>query len=97
VPYVRSVIQVILTPPSRNKLTTKTKQSKFIENDHVVLSRETSDDFLKQILIEICHPQPEYFPEKSTQADHPNSLKFKVAQAVKYFFDRATPVFLPPV
>lgn len=46
-------------------------------------------------MVEVCHPLPEYFPEKSTQSEHPVGPKFKIGQSVKSFLDRATPVSHP--
>ncbi len=45
-----------------------------------------------QTLIDISHPRNEYFPDKSTQSQHPIGPKFKIKQLIQTFFDRATPV-----
>jgi hypothetical protein len=47
-----------------------------------------------QSLIDVVHPQNEYFPEKSTQSQHPVGPKFKIKQLIESFFERATPVTL---
>jgi hypothetical protein len=58
----------------------------------MILSKYNADNFLMQSVIDICHPQSEYFPDKSTQSEHPVGPKFKIKQFIQLFFDRATPV-----
>jgi len=45
-----------------------------------------------QSLIDIVHPQNEYFPDKSTQSQHPVGPKFKIKEFIESFFEQATPV-----
>ena len=45
-----------------------------------------------QSLIDVVHPRDEYFPDKSTQSQHPVGPKFKIKQLIQSFFERATPV-----
>ena len=48
-----------------------------------------------QSVIDICHPQSEYFPDETTQSQHPIGPKFKITQCIQTFFDRSTPVVHP--
>ena len=43
-------------------------------------------------LVDICHPQDEYFPETS-DSPHPAGPKFKIRETISVFIERATPVY----
>ena len=45
-----------------------------------------------QSLIEICHPQNEYLPDKSTQSQHPTGPNFKIKEFIQMFLDQTAPV-----
>ena len=58
------------------------------------MSKETCDEFIMHSLIEICHPQTEYYLDKSPEDHHPNSHKFKIQQLIQTFLDKATPMYM---
>ena len=70
-------------------------QSHF-NNEDVILENVNCEIFLVQSLMDICHPQDEYF-EVTTQSEHPESPKFKIRESICGFLDRATPVSLEKI
>src|SRR5271169_5461572 len=68
-------------------------QSRF-NNGDVILLKDDADTFLKRSLIDVCHPQPEYFNAKGTQSQHPIAPKFKIQKQIEEFYHRVTPVLL---
>ena len=66
-------------------------QSRF-NNGDVILLNDDADTFLKKSLVEICHPQVEYFADQNPQSQHPIAPKFKIQKYIEEFCQKVTPV-----
>lgn len=57
--------------------------------------KDDVDTFLKKCLVDVCHPQGEYFADKDSQSQHPIGPKFKIQKHIEEFYQKVTPVLAP--